>query len=46
MLIHEVGNSLGHNHDRGSFLFRDGPDVSSVCPRDDKGVAFRGLSAI
>ena len=45
-LIQEVGNSLGHHHDRGSFRFRDGPDVRSVCPRDDEGVAFRGLSAI
>jgi hypothetical protein len=46
LLIQKVGDSLGHDHYSGNFLFRDGPDVGGVCPRYDKGVAFHGLSAI
>ena len=45
-LIQEVGDSPGHHDDRGSLLFGDGPDVGRVCPRSNKGVAFRGLPAI
>lgn len=45
-LVQEVGDLLGHQHDRGSVLFGDGPDVGRVCTRNDKGVALRRLPAI
>lgn len=45
-LIQKVGDSLGHHHDRGNVRFRDSLDVGGVCPRNDKGVTFRGLGTI
>lgn len=44
--IQEVGDSLGHHHDPGNVFLRGGPDVGCVGPGNDKGVAFRRLSAI